>query len=340
MRSLSDYLNIEDTVRAIKEFTEVPFFNEGNLFDLVVKKELEPIVYFDGYGSTWVNKDYSPYPEDFKDSDEWEDDSEFFMSEAIRYSAQSSHVRGYFYILYGESIFNSIAPIPHRRFAIQNLINYQIIPNYSLPNGGLNSKGDVFKKTPLYINDNILLSTESPKDGIIDPYFNRNDIKFSTYDIVKMLERNGYYSLNKQVEQPANNAKIAGLESQLAQVKAELAGKPSDNVTHSNTDIQNIKKLAIRQFNRSLAVALIDLDYQGNLRKGDIVNFIIPHMKELAYVLADGQADKAKVLTVKYKTIYDTHLQGLEFKQGTQTTKERERVNIDLLFKKQLPVTE
>lgn len=143
----------------------------------------------------------------------------------------------------------------------------------------------------------------------------------------------------KEKNEKADSEK-AELIEQLNRVKAELISKPADAVIHSNTDIQNIKKVAIRQFNRSLAIALTDLDYQNNLRKGDIVNFIIPHMKELAYVLADEQADKAKVLMVKYKTIYDTHLQGLEFKQGTQTKKERERVNIDLLFKKQLPVTE
>lgn len=150
--------------------------------------------------------------------------------------------------------------------------------------------------------------------------------------------RNEIKALTEKNEQVASEK--AELIEQLNRVEAESVDKPTDSATHSNTDIQNIKKAAIRQFNRSLAVALIDLDYQSNLRKGDIVNFIIPHMKELAYVLADEQTDKAKVLTVKYKTIYDTHLQGLEFKQGTQTTKERERVNIDLLFKKQLPVTE
>ncbi len=155
----------------------------------------------------------------------------------------------------------------------------------------------------------------------------RNTYKQHRNEIKALTEKNEQADIEK-----------AKLIEQLS--KAELTDKPANSVTHSNTDIQNIKKAAIRQFNRSIAVALIDLDYQSNLRKGDIVNFIMPHMKELAYVLADEQADKAKVLTVKYKTIYDTHLQGLEFKQGTQTTKERERVNIELLFKKQLPVTE
>jgi len=116
MKSLSDYLNIEDTVKFIKEVTKVPFFNKGNLFDLVVKKELQPIIYFDGYGATWTNKLYSPYPEDFKDMNEW--------SGGIDYSAQSTHVKGYFYILHGEAIINSKDQIEHRRFIIQNLVNY------------------------------------------------------------------------------------------------------------------------------------------------------------------------------------------------------------------------
>ncbi|WP_201581110.1 hypothetical protein [Psychrobacter glacincola] len=90
--------------------------------------------------------------------------------------------------------------------------------------------------------------------------------------------------------------------------KAELTDKPADSVTHSNTDIQNIKKAAIRQFNRSLATVLIELDYKDKLRKGDIANYIVPYMKELAFVLADEQQDKANNLTVTYDTLYDNHL--------------------------------
>lgn len=133
--------------------------------------------------------------------------------------------------------------------------------------------------------------------------------------------------------------KIKALESELKKANTALADMPDNSVKHSNTDMHNIKKVAIKQFNRSLAMALIDLDYKGSLRKGDIVKFIIPYMKELAFVLTDERADKAKVLTVEYKTIYDIHLQGLAFKQGTQAIQEKEQVNIELLFKKQLPVT-
>ena len=151
--------------------------------------------------------------------------------------------------------------------------------------------------------------------------------------------------LSEQLENSSNElkeaqAKIADLENQLAQAKAELADKPADNVIQSNTDIQNLKKAAIKQFNRSLATVLIDLDYQTKLRKGDIVNFIMPYMKELAFVLADEDKKKADNLTVSYNTLYDNHLQGLEFKQGRQSDDDKKKVNIDLLFKKQLPVTE
>lgn len=138
----------------------------------------------------------------------------------------------------------------------------------------------------------------------------------------------------------AANAKVGELDSQLKQAIARLADKPANSVTHSNTDMQNVKKAAIKQFNRSLAIALIKLDYKGSLRKGDIVSFIIPYMEKLAFVLADENVDKAKLLVVKSETIYKTHLQGLKFKQGTQKNKDRERENIELLFKKQLSVTE
>ena len=92
------------------------------------------------------------------------------------------------------------------------------------------------------------------------------------------------------------NIKIADLKSKLAQTSTALADKPANSATHSNTYMQNVKKVAIHQFNRSLAMALIELDYQSKLRKGDIISFIMPHMKKLALALADGQEDKAKLL--------------------------------------------
>lgn len=150
--------------------------------------------------------------------------------------------------------------------------------------------------------------------------------------------RNEIKALKEKNEQSDNEK--AELIEQLNKVKAEFADKPADSVTHSNTDIQNIKKAAIKQFNRSLATVLIELDYQGKLRKNDIANYIMPYMKDLAFVLADENTNKANNLTVTYGTLYDTHLQGLKFKQGRQSNDEKQKVNIDLLFKKQLPVTE
>ena len=231
MRSLSDYLDIEDTVKLIKEFTKVPFFNKGNLFDLVVKKELQPIIYFDGYGATWTNKLYSPYPEDFKDMNEWLGD--------IDYSAQSNHVKGYFYILHGEAIVNSKNPIEHRRFIIQNLVDYQIIPNHSLPNRGSNPKGDIFRRTPLHVTDHILLSTENPKDEIIDPYFSENDIKFYILDIINMLEKNGYYSADdKRKDNPSDDKELNLKDSayHLISVLKDLLLNPDTNAYHFKTD--------------------------------------------------------------------------------------------------------
>ncbi len=144
--------------------------------------------------------------------------------------------------------------------------------------------------------------------------------------------------LKDQITQLTNDN--ASLKNQLAQANAALANKPADSITQSNTDIYNIKKEAIKQFNRSLATVLIDLDYKGRLRKGDIANYIVPYMKELAFVLADEQQDKANNLTVTYDTLYDNHLKNLGFKQGRQSDDEKQKVNIDLLFKKQLPITE
>lgn len=122
--------------------------------------------------------------------------------------------------------------------------------------------------------------------------------------------------------------------------KAERAAMPANANSISNTDMQNIKKAAIKQFNRSLATVLTDLDYKGSLTKGDIVNFIIPHMENLAFVLADSNHEAASKLAVKYDTLYNNHLEGLKFKQGRQSNAEKNKVNIELLFKKQLPITE
>ena len=248
MRGLSDYLDIEDTVKLIKEVTKVPFFNKGNLFDLVVKRELQPIVYFDGYGSTWVNKAFSPYPEDFANDYDWSDDCDWpddfdpFRNDEANYSAQSSHVKGYFYILHGDTIMNSEIPVKHRRFIIQNLVNYQIIPNYSLPNQGLNSKGGIFKKTPLYTNDTIILSTENPQDEIIDPCFSEKDIKFYVLDIINMIEKYGYYSADeKQKDSPANDKDLNLKDSAycLIAVLKDLLLNPDIGAYHFKSDNEN-----------------------------------------------------------------------------------------------------
>lgn len=160
---------------------------------------------------------------------------------------------------------------------------------------------------------------------------------------------------NKELNNRLNNAKeffkkqetkICELTELIKQSEVrinELAKNsdiPINSNDLSNIEIQNIKKSAIKQFNKSLAMALIDLDYQGHLRKGDIVHFIMPYMKKLAFVLADESVDKAKNLTVTYNTVYDTHLQELNFKQGRPSNADKNKVNIDLLFKKQLPITE
>ena len=195
MRSLSDYLNIEDTVKFIKEVTKVPFFNEGNLFDLVVKKELQPIIYFDGCGLVFSSKERSLYPEDF----EGENENDFGD---IGNNEQNNYIKGYFYINFGEMLLKAKTPEEHSQFKIQKLIAYQVIPNKALPNSGLNSNYDIYKKTPLYSGDFIILSTYS--DEV--PSFTKDDIKFYVLDIVNMIERNGYYPIDdKKDSQSANN---------------------------------------------------------------------------------------------------------------------------------------
>ncbi len=171
----------------------------------------------------------------------------------------------------------------------------------------------------------------------------RSKLDQSLLEVDALNKRCTYLEQHKnrsELTQQLAEKRILELKNQLAQANAALADKPADSITQSNTDIYNIKKEAIKQFNRSLATVLIDLDYKGKLRKGDIANYIVPYMKELAFVLADEQQDKANNLTVTYDTLYDNHLKNLGFKQGRQSDDEKQKVNIDLLFKKQLPITE
>lgn len=165
---------------------------------------------------------------------------------------------------------------------------------------------------------------------------------------VKSLNEHCTY-LEQSLEQSKRQAELAKqltekrileLESQLAQAKAGSLEKPADSIIHSNTDIYNSKQEAIKQFNRSLAKALIELDYKDKLIKEDIAKYIMPYMKELAFMLADEDEKRADSLTVSYGTLCDEHLKNLGFKKGRQSNNDKNKVNIDLLFKKQLPVTE
>ena len=242
MRSLSDYLNIEDTVKLIKEFTKVPFFNEGNLFDLVVKKELQPIVYFDGYGSIFINKERSLYPEDFGDEKDIsfgdfgnEKDISF---ENISNNEQLNYVKGYFYVMFGEKILRAIEPTDHFQFKVKNLIDYKAIPNTQLPNKGLNSKYDVYRKTLIYAGDFIMLSTYDDTN----PIFNKNDVKFYVLDIINMLEKNGYYSADdKQPDNPANDKDLTPKDSAycLIAVLKDLLLDPDISAYHFKNDSEN-----------------------------------------------------------------------------------------------------
>lgn len=231
MRSLSDYLNIEDTVKFIKEVTKVPFFNQGNLFDFVVKKELQPIIYFDGCGSIFTSKERSLYPEDFENDADGED----FDFGKINDNEQLNYVKGYFHLMFGELLLKAAEPEQHFQFKIQSLVDYKAIPNKALPNSGINSKYDIYKKTPLYSGDFIILSTYS--DEV--PVFTKDDIKFYVLDIINMIERNGYYSSDdKKGSKPANNKEANPKDSayHLITVLKDLLLDPDINAYHFKTD--------------------------------------------------------------------------------------------------------
>ena len=234
MRSLSDYLNIEDTVKFVKEVTKVPFFNEGNLFDIVVKKELQPIVYFDGCGSIFTNKERSPYPEDF----ESDTDSDDFDFGKVSDNEQLNYVKGYFYLMFGELLLKAVEPEQHFQFKIQNLVDYQALPNKALPNSGMNSKYDVYRKTPLYLGDFIMLSTYS--DEV--PVFAKDDIKFYVLDIINMIERNGYYSTDDKEDSKLTSDKESNPKDSayhLIAILKDLLLNPDIGAYHFSTDTNN-----------------------------------------------------------------------------------------------------
>ncbi len=231
MRSLSDYLNIEDTVKVIKEFTKISFFNEGNLFDLVVKEELQPVVYFEGRGSVSLNKTKSPYPEDFEDEDE---DDELIIDniwKGTKSYEQLNYVKGYFYLMHGENTLRAIKLTEHFQFEVKEMVAYKAIPN-----NGLNSKQDIYRKTLIYTGDFIMLSTYD--DEI--PSFTKDDIRFYVLDIINMVEKNGYYSSNedKQTDNLADDKDLNPKDSayHLIAVLKDLLLNPDVNAYHFKTD--------------------------------------------------------------------------------------------------------
>ena len=127
----------------------------------------------------------------------------------------------------------------------------------------------------------------------------------------------------------------AKAQADINKLKAQ-ADTPADSHKPLNLQLTNIKKAAVKHFNKSLATALIELDYRSYLSKNDIVNFIRPHMNALTLLLSDNDADKAKTLVVEDKTISTTHLQGLTFKTGRPSKKDGEKENIELLFTRKL----
>ena len=167
---------------------------------------------------------------------------------------------------------------------------------------------------------------------------------------VKLLRKqlataqNEVYELTDKVEYA--NSTIRQLNEENAKAQAEIiklkaqTDTPADSHKPLNLQLMNIKKAAVKHFNKSLAVALLDLDYRDYLSKNDIVNFIRPHMNALTLLLSDNDADKAKSLAVADKTISTTHLQGLEFKTGRPSKKDGEKEKIDLLFTRKVSEAE
>ena len=144
------------------------------------------------------------------------------------------------------------------------------------------------------------------------------------------------YELTNEVEYA--NSTIRQLNEENAKAQAETiklkaqTDTPADSHKPLNLQLMNIKKAAVKHYNKSLAVALLDLDYRNYLSKNDIVSFIRPHMNALTLLLSDNDADKAKSLIVTDDTISKTHLKGLEFKTGRPSKKDGEKEKIELLF--------
>ncbi|MDE4455588.1 hypothetical protein [Psychrobacter sp. DAB_AL62B] len=219
------------------------------------------------------------------------------------------------------------------------LLSKGTIEKFLIERENLSDQSKLAERTKLSIKNEQAISNNFKKPMTPQVTFKNNE------DKIDESKKELAYEKPKSKEQPsqelaAANAKIADLDSQLTKAIAALKNISTDSNNLSNVEAQNIKQIAIKQFNRSLAIVLRDLDSQNKLRKGDIVDFIIPYMKDLAFILADQDDKKADNLTVSYDTLYDTHLQGLEFKTGRQSNDDKNKVNIDLLFKKQLPVTE
>lgn len=159
-----------------------------------------------------------------------------------------------------------------------------------------------------------------------------NDDMPSAY---KSIDRNSNRLLN---ENHLLRKQVFDLEHKLSQTEFEPLNIKTNSI--SNTDIQNVKRRSIKQANINLAEALMSLDFQNKLRKKDIANFIKPYMKNLALALSDEDQNKADKLVVNDDVLYDNHLKGLKFKVGRQTNSEKNKASIDLLFIKELPISD
>ena len=334
MDTYSCLMNIDEVIEYLSDKTDRNF-NKDKTIKLIEDKKIPIVFQYQGWGTYEFNHER-------------------------KYQSLNIEVDGYFRFRNasdGIHIFKGfLTEIAIHEAIIYHLNSYRIRGN--APDGIEPRKGDdiLFKtggRSPVFIHPNTqsFIKIDNNKAGVLkvdlEKYLNKmqinyvdNKTKIETLESeIKRLKSENATLVQQHTETLiAANAKIKQQEQYINSLNDQLS-KPADSVIQSNTDMQNLKKVAIKQFNRSLATALIKLDYQGRLRKHDIANYIMPYMKELAFVLADEQADKADNLNVTYDTLYDTHLQGLGFKKGRQSNDEKEKVNIDLLFKKQLPIT-
>lgn len=147
--------------------------------------------------------------------------------------------------------------------------------------------------------------------------------------------------LDEIIERTPNNDNHVTLEQTTSDRTKDISQPNSESNTlmsdellfemKTNPEIYNLKQKILAKSNNLIAQAIKRLDVGKKLTKDDLAKFILPYSKDMALFL--GELGNVKSIPkADINTIRNNHLNGLEFKNGSPSIKDKERERIDLTF--------